>query len=64
MLNNPNSPEKERVRDDNEPEYKWERKRKFNFLREDNGKDDSEIRNQPFGIEIRNVSCIKCHKYR
>ena len=62
LLNNPNSPGKERKRDDNEPEYKWERKRKFNALREDCGKEDSEIRNLQFGIEVSNVRGIKCHE--
>ena len=41
-LKNPNSPEKERERDDNDPDYKSERKRKFNALREDYGKEKTQ----------------------
>merc|ERR1712168_120835 len=40
---------KERVKEDGEPEYKFEWQRKFNAPRENYCKDDENVRDQPFG---------------
>ena len=52
MYEPPPGMKKEREKEDGEPEFKFEWQRKYNAPRD-----------QPFGIAVRNVRCIKCHKW-
>ncbi|KAK2706117.1 corepressor interacting with RBPJ 1-like [Artemia franciscana] len=63
MYEQPPGLQNDHIKEDGEAEFKFEWQRKYNAPRESYCKDNTEIKDQPFGIPVRNVRCLKCRKW-
>ena len=61
MYEAPPGVKKDQDKDGEEPEFRFEWQR--HAPRESTAKNSMDVRDQPFGIAVRNVRCLKCHKW-
>lgn len=61
MYDQPAIMEPEKVQDEKQIKFEWQRK--YNAPRESYCKNSADVTDQPFGIEVRNVRCMRCKKW-
>ncbi|VDM15572.1 unnamed protein product [Hydatigera taeniaeformis] len=61
MYDQPAVMEPEKEADRNDAKFEWQRK--YNAPRESYCKNSSDVTDQPFGIEVRNVRCMRCKQW-